>query len=259
VIYLIENPRTVQVIGCAYTYRVSRSVRDKLARGRRDHSSHQGASAFSYFKKAEQLEDVAFGDGDRLRGHLLLRRHPETGAAVDHWYEPELAFILGPRHEIAAYGLANDLTAATIEFEKAREGFDPTYFGKCWEGGCGMGRRFLRPHRIDNIDKIEIGLRIVRGNKVIYNRSYSTSQRLRDFADFPGMILARREELARQGVLPPSKQIIVDSDGFLPEGTRILAGTGLITPRSCYARVGDTVTIWSPQLGEFTNFVRSEH
>ena len=108
------EPKIVQVVGCAYTYRVSRVVRDKLAKGREDHSSHAGEKAFSYFKKIEKPEDIR-----REFGTLLLRRHV-SASVLDHWYEPELALLLGPKHAIVAYGLGNDLTATSLEFDKPR-------------------------------------------------------------------------------------------------------------------------------------------
>ncbi|MFH1785311.1 MAG: fumarylacetoacetate hydrolase family protein [Candidatus Micrarchaeota archaeon] len=245
--------RIIQVIGCAYTYRVSLAVRDSFAKDRADHSSHKGKDAFSYFKKVENPEDIIRGGGS-----LVLRKHPETGKQTDHWYEPELALLLGPKHTIVAYALANDLTAANIEFERSKTDYDPTYFGKCWPGSCSIGTRFYRASKVGNVNEIEIGLRIIRDGSTIYDNSYSTSQRLREFAEFPELIFARREELLQLGPLPQSKRITIGQDGFLPKGTIILAGTGLILPKRCYAQAGDKVTIYSTEFGELRNSVQLE-
>ena len=113
-----------QVIGCAYTYRMSQVVRNKFSEKRKDHSSHKKNQAFSYFKKVEKCSDI-------VKNHepLILRQHPFSKTHVAHWYEPELALLLGEKHEIIGYSLANDLTAATIEFEPSRLNYDPTYCG----------------------------------------------------------------------------------------------------------------------------------
>lgn len=242
--------KIAQVIGCAYTYRVSLAARRRFAAAREDHSSHH--KTFSYFKKIERPEDI-IENGDAL----VLRRHPETGKEVDHWYEPELAFLLGKKHTIVAYALANDLTAAALEFAQTRGDFDPTYYGKCWPGSCAIAPRFFSLSEIGNPNELEIGLRILRAGRVIYDHSYLTSQRLRDFSDFPALILERMKEFGNK--LPRSKQILVESTGFLPEWTVVLAGTGLITPKACYANNGDVVTVYSPELAKLTNPIRLVH
>ena len=54
------------------------------------------------------------------------------------------------------------------------------------------------------------------------------------------------------GNVPPSKRIEI-KNGFLTEGTVILAGTGLIVPQRCYSQRGDLVTIYSKPFGELQN------
>jgi 2-keto-4-pentenoate hydratase/2-oxohepta-3-ene-1,7-dioic acid hydratase in catechol pathway len=208
-----------------------------------------GKDAFSYFKKAERPEDIVKDGGD-----LVLRRHPKTQAEVNHWYEPELAMLLGDRHEIAAYCLANDLTASGIEFERSGKGYDPTYFGKCWQGSCSLGPRFFSPAETGEVENLDIGLAIVRVGRRIYERSYSTSARKREFRDLPDMILSYRRTFRDD--LPASKHIRVADDGFLPAGTVILSGTGIIVPERYYAKEGDVVTVFSRRLGNLRNGVR---
>jgi 2-dehydro-3-deoxy-D-arabinonate dehydratase len=242
------KPQIRQVIGVAHTYMVSRAVRKALSG--EGHSSHQ-TNPFSYFKKVEQPEDIV-STGESL----VLRKHPETDESVAHWYEPELAIILGPNHTIAGYALGNDLTAKGIEFEAHGEGYDPTYFGKCWKGSCALGAQFVTPDEIGDDRIIEIRLRIEQNGQTIYDHSYSTDSALWSFADIPQMIIVRRAELMKAGELPASKQILLDENGMLPEGTVILTGTGLITPEKYYAIAGDVVTVSSQKLGELRNTVR---
>lgn len=236
-----------QVIGCAYTYEVSRAVRDAFSKTREDHSSHQGKSAFSYFKKVENTKDIV-KNGE----YLLMRKNLGDDKEIIHWSEPEFAIVLGGKHEIIGFALANDFTAAGVEFKKSSKGFDPTYFGKCWKGSLSIGPKFLDESEITNLDNLEIGLRVERNNKTIYNQTYSTSYRKRDFSDFPSMILDYRKSLGKN--LPASKQIIVEK-GFLPFGTVILAGTGLIVPKTAYTKEGDNCIVYSNQFGELKNRV----
>jgi hypothetical protein len=237
-----------QVIGCAYTYNVSRAVRDAFSQDRVDHSSHKGKDAFSYFRKVDAVENIA-KDG----GELKLRSHPETGESVDHWYEPELAIFLGKNHQIVGYTLGNDLTAAKIEFEKSREDYDPTYFAKVWKGSCSLGE-FIPAEKVGEDDNIDIGIGIKRGGEV-YTATYSTSKRKKSFSDLPKMILEYRRELLQKygGRLPESKRIQLDGKGYLPAGTIIMTGTGIITPSKWYAQKGDEVIIKSPKLGMLKN------
>src|SRR5690242_17658638 len=102
----IESVR--QVIGVAYTYRPSLAVRHHLTQDITAHHSSKYTD-FSYFYK---------GDNRSIVGHqqeLYLRTDPVSGELAQHWPEPELAALLGERHEIQAYTLANDLTAITVE------------------------------------------------------------------------------------------------------------------------------------------------
>jgi len=236
----------VQVIGCAHNYRVSRAARQRLAKERADHSSH-GDNPFSFFKKVEKPEDIVNNNEN-----LVLRRNPETNEEIDHWYEPELAIVLGEKHRICAYTLANDLSATGIEF-KDREDYDPTYSGKCWRGSCSIGPGFVG-QEVGDMDNLEINLRIERNRSIIYSHGYNTGSRTWPFALLPKMIVDHYFQLRDKIELRQSKQIMLDG-GFLPGGTIILTGTGLIVPRRCYAMEGDIVTVHSPAIGELVNAV----
>lgn len=253
---IMNDPKIVQVVGCAYTYKVSQAVRARFSKNRADHSSHQGAGAFSYFKKIEKPEDIR-----RSGESLVLRVHPGTGQSVDHWYEPELAILLGPNHRIIGYALANDLTASGVEFEAAGPGYDPTYFAKCWPGSCGLGK-FVAADSISITDLL-ITLHINNPNRSPGRFGYSTSRRLREFHELPGMILEYRlkvlERCGIQGVpLPRSKDVLLDGNGNLPEGTVILTGTGMILPRDQYAISGDTAVIRAEGLPDLFNKTDSQ-
>lgn len=245
----MEFKNITQVIGCAYTYKVSQAVRDSLSKGRDDHSSHVGDQAFSYYKKIEKISYLA-----KNNEPLTLRRHPETDKSVNHWYEPELAVLLGENHKIIGCSLANDFTASGLEFEKDKEGYDSTYYGKCWEGSCGLLESFTNMENIPDINHLDIGLKIERNGEIIYNLTYNTSMRLREFSELPKMIVDYYRSFGVK--LRSSKQILIDENGCLPAGTVILVGTGLITPKRCWAEAGDIVTVYSPVLGKLRNSVK---
>jgi 2-keto-4-pentenoate hydratase/2-oxohepta-3-ene-1,7-dioic acid hydratase in catechol pathway len=237
-----ENIAT-QVIGCAYSYQVSLSVR--RAKTIDSHSSH--TREFSFFKKVENIADVV-----REEGTLRLRKHPVTNQSVNHWYEPELAVVLGEQHRIVGYLLANDFTAIDVESESIGKQ-DATYVGKVWAGSCSISSRIVTPAEID-ADNLKIGLRIER-NREAWERTYTTQQRKWPFEALAKKIVEYYEQLKQEGELRQSKQIIVEN-GFLPAGTIILTGTGLITPSYWYAQRGDIVSVYCKEIGELRNKVK---
>ncbi|MDP7179989.1 MAG: hypothetical protein QF824_01855 [Candidatus Woesearchaeota archaeon] len=246
-----------QVIGLAYGQgRGSRNLRrsrtEHLQSGR--HSSQTGDHSF--FVKVGPLESVV-RDGDPL----ILRTHPETGELVDHWYEPELVILLGENHEVIGYGLGNDFTAHGLELGEGRykkeDGtwHDGTDLGKRWQGSTSIGRILTLDNR-EYLNNLEIGIRIERDGEIIYDNSYSTVDRNVEFADIPGLIM-RIYNGKYKGDVPPSKEIQIEGD-FLPAGTVIMTGSGLMLPKRCYAQEGDIVTVYSPQIGELRNPVRTQ-
>ncbi|MBU1018761.1 MAG: fumarylacetoacetate hydrolase family protein [Patescibacteria group bacterium] len=218
----------MQVIGCAYTYNISQKVRSRLAR-RKNHSSLN--RDFSFFKKIERPSDIA-------RGGESLRLNPN---AKKHWYEPELAILLGENYQIIGFALANDLTAADIELGNS------TYDGKCWPGSLGLSDEFVDM----DVDDIDIGLKIEREGKIIYDHTYSTQRRRLEFPALPSKIIECHRKLVKAGMLDKSKDI----DTSLPAGTVILAGTGLITPPKYYAQTGDIVTVFAENMRALVNQV----
>ena len=241
-----------QVIGVGYTYRQSRPVRDRMGKSRSDHSSHH--TDFTYFKKVNGPEEIV-KDGERLH----LTRHPITGESVKHWSESEVAIILSEQHTIVGYCLANDFTAFEIELQNLGEDYDPTYYGKCWPGSCSLGPKIFSAEKIRDDNNLEIGLRIERDGIEICDLTYNTRSQLRPFVELPELVVWYYTDLiARFGsyeTLPQSKQIEI-TGGFLPSGTVILVGSGIIKLDSKYfAKSGDIVTIYCPLFGELRNRV----
>lgn len=238
----MENIIT-QIIGCAYTYQGSLGIRKILTTGVKNHSSQ--TKNFSYFYKGDI--NTVVGNGK----DLILRR--DKGVVnSDHWSEPELALFLGERHEILGYSLANDFTAIGIEIKGRTFDFDGTYFGKVWKGSCSIGPRIIPIRKID-VNDIDIGLRIEREGKVIYDHKYNTKTRKRSFEDLPKLIIDYAKTF--QEPIPLSKRIQI-KNGYLESGTVILAGTGIIVPKSFYSQEGDIVTVYCDQIGELKNRIK---
>ncbi|TMC02257.1 MAG: fumarylacetoacetate hydrolase family protein [Chloroflexi bacterium] len=233
-----------QVVGAAYTYQPSLAMRRRLtATIDRSHSSQ--TQDFSFFVKGGRENVVQSGQS------LALRRDAETGELVPHWPEPELAILLGERHEVRAYTLANDLTAFSIETRGRDRDFDGTYVGKCWPRSCALGPEFVPPERIADDGALEIGMTIERDGQTIYRYVYSTARRKRPFSEIPRLIVEYRRRFG--DAPPPSKRIRVEPDGHLPPGTVIMLGTGVIVPARAYSQRGDVVTIFSDGFGELRN------
>lgn len=234
-----------QVIGVAYTYQPSLAVRRHLTK---DTTAYHSAkdSKFSYFYKGDRNSIV--GDCEEL----YLRTDPRTGCVARHWPEAELAALLGDKHKIIAYTLANDLTAISIETSGRSPEFDGTYVGKVWNKSGSLGPRFVPSHLIDH-SKLTIGLRITRRGSALYNEEYSTSRSLRPFIEIPDLIV---DHYRRYGAnLPPSKRIVVGPEGFLPVGTVIMLGSGLIVSQKYYCEAGDDLSVYCKSIGELTNRV----
>lgn len=233
-----------QIIGAAYTYKPSLAMRKHLTKGINKHHSSQNED-FTFFYKGDNRTMVTDG------GELKLRKHPLTGDNVPHWPESELAMFLGEKHRILGFSLANDFTAYEIEVSGRDDEFDGTYYGKVWPGSVSVGPRFLAVDEVGTLDDLDIGLKIVRGGNVIYDHTYNTSRRRREFSEIPDLAIEYRARFGDRP--PPSKRLHLDDDGFLIPGTVIMLGTGLIVSKRAYSQAGDIVTVYAPKLGSITN------
>jgi fumarylacetoacetate (FAA) hydrolase family protein len=181
---------------------------------------------------------------------FVLQPHIGDGAGA---VSPELAVLLGERHRVLAVTLANDLTAVSIEMRGRTEESDGTFLGKAWRGSGSLGPRFLSPEEAGDLSDLRIGLGIVRGGRVVYDRSYSMSRSLYPLAVILDMIVACRRGYGDNP--PPSKRIAIDDEGFLRPGTVVMLGTGLITEGKYYCEPGDVLSVYSPRIGTLTNVV----
>lgn len=239
---MIKIQPTKQTIGCAYTYQTSYAMRKFLTKDIQAYHSSQERN-FSYFLKGFT------GDAVRSGEPLVLRRDPRTGAETPHWPEPELALVLGGKHEIAGYTLGNDLTAFLIETGGRTAEFDGTFYGKLWKGSVALGPKVVSAQDI-SVAALTIGLKIQRDGTELCNLTYSTKWRKREFHELPLRIVQLYKDLGDN--LPPSKRIMVEGD-YLPEGTVVLSGTGIVVSKQYYLQRGDIVTVYAEPFGELEN------
>ena len=238
-------PETAQVLGVAYGYQPSKSVRQHLTRDLVNHHSSQYAD-FSYFYKGTRASLSTNNEP------LTLHPAMASNEAIEHWPEPELAILLGDKHEIIGYTLANDLTAQQLEMMGRSDEFDGTYYGKVWQGGGSFAREFISSDDLADPYALEIRMRIFRDDGVICDRAYSTQKYRFIMKEVPARIL---ELHATFSDVPLSKKIDIGPDGYLPSGTLIMLGTGIIVKAAQYCRPGDRIEISSPGFSTLSNVI----
>lgn len=233
----------VQCIGVAYTFNSSLQSRSHRASAR---LSRDSSSPFSYFYK---------GDARSIRGHrdnLLLSCSEEQSHTIIHLPEAELAAVLGNRHRIHGYCLANDFTAVTYEKDSSRK-IDSTFAAKVWDGSGSLGPMMVTANNLPPYDTLTIKLQIQRGSSFLFEYEYSLASRVREFKSIPDAIVQYYESYTKS--IPLSKKIKLDSDGYLPKGTVIMLGTGIIVDSDVRCQVGDVVTIECGPIGTLENVV----
>jgi 2-dehydro-3-deoxy-D-arabinonate dehydratase len=142
--------------------------------------------------------------------------------------EPELALVLGPKHEIAGFTIGNDLSARDIEGE------NPLYLpqAKIYRGSCALGPTITLRGSISDPMNIEIRMRILRIGREVFRGSINTSKMKR-----------RLEELVEYLV----------RDNVIPAGTVLLTGTGIVPPDNFTLKDGDLVEIEADGIGVLKN------
>ena len=145
--------------------------------------------------------------------------------------EPELALVLGPRGDIVAYTIANDVSAWDIERD------NPLYLpqSKIFRGACALGPCLVTPDELPEPYTVDIHCRIVRESETIFQESSNTSRLKRTFEELLDYLLR---------------------DNPLPGASVLCTGTGIIVPQECALRDGDVVEIEIPQIGTLRNPVK---
>lgn len=137
-----------------------------------------------------------------------------------HWNvpEPELVLLLNGSMEIVGYTAGDDVSSRDIEGE------NPLYLpqAKIYDGSCAIGPGIVLPSAPEELEGLQIALRIRRGAAVAFEGETSTSRIRRPLEELAGYL---GRELS------------------LPNGAFLMTGTGIVPPDDFSLRPGDVVEI----------------
>lgn len=207
-----------EVWGCGCTYETSASFRDA------EHGTRDGMYAAVY---REPRPEIFFKGTARV----CVANGQPIGIRSDSKFtapEPELAVILGSKHKIVGYTIANDVSAWDIERE------NPLYLpqSKQYDACCALGPVMITADELTDPYNLEMRCMITRGGKETFRGSISTSK------------LHRKIETLIEYLSRSNK---------VPVGTVVLTGTGIIVTQEAALAPGDVVTISVPEIGQLVN------
>jgi 2-dehydro-3-deoxy-D-arabinonate dehydratase len=142
--------------------------------------------------------------------------------------EPELAVVVTASGQIAGYTLCNDMSSRSIEGE------NPLYLpqAKVYAGSCALGPGIVPAELIGDPGRLEISLRVRRGDAVVFSGRTDTGQLVRPL---PELVAWLYEELD------------------FPDGAVLSTGTGIVPGLDFTLAAGDEVTVAVDGIGELTN------
>lgn len=142
--------------------------------------------------------------------------------------EPELAVVANAAGEVVGYTIGNDLSSRSLEGE------NPLYLpqAKVWTRSCALGPGITPAWEVPDPYNLPIHMRILRGGRVVWEGSASTSELVR-----------RIEHLLAY---------LFREDTF-PEGVVLCTGTALVPESPFTLQAGDRVEIRIGPLGTLAN------
>jgi 2-dehydro-3-deoxy-D-arabinonate dehydratase len=161
------------------------------------------------------------GTGDALR----IRQDAKWNVP-----EPELALVLSPALKIVGFTIGNDMSSRDIE------GDNPLYLpqAKMYNQCCGLGPWITLADAMPPQNEINISLRILRGNKPVFEQATSAGEMARTFEDLV-------QWLGR--------------DNSFPAGAFLLTGTGIVPNSDFTLAPGDVVDITIAGIGTLSNTI----
>ncbi len=131
--------------------------------------------------------------------------------------EPELTLIINSRREIIGYTAGNDVSSRDIEGE------NPLYLpqAKVYNGSCALGPG-IRLAAADELSDAPIGLKLSRGDQVVFVGETRTSRMKRSFMELAAYLY---QELS------------------FPRGAFLMTGTGIVPEESFSLAPGDRVWV----------------
>jgi 2-dehydro-3-deoxy-D-arabinonate dehydratase len=211
-----------EVWAAGVTYERSRVAREQ--------ESEHAADMYARVYSATRPELFYKADARRTVGPSgAIRVRPDSSWSVP---EPELALVLSPSLNIAAYTIGNDVSARDIEGE------NPLYLpqAKVYDGACALGPWLVPSELVSDPYGLRITCDIKRGGRQIWQDSTSTAKLHR-----------KLDELVTY---------LGKSNSF-PFGAFLLTGTCLVPPDSLTLQGYDEVTIEIDALGTLINVVAS--
>ncbi len=159
-------------------------------------------------------------------GYICIRSDSSITAV-----EAELAYVLGKDGQIVGYTICNDVSAWDIERD------NPLYLpqSKIYLGCCALGPVLVTSSEIEDPYDLNISCRIFKGGKMAFEESVSSS------------LLDRKLEELTEYLL---------RDNYIPLGTAVSTGTGIMVPNNLALEEGDRVEIEIENIGVLSNPVR---
>ncbi len=142
--------------------------------------------------------------------------------------EPELALLIGPRGNLVAFTIGNDVSSRDIE------GQNPLYLpqAKVYSGSCALGPAFVLADSVPDVKLLTIQLEIRRESEVVFAGRTNIAQMKRTLGDLISYLFREQEF----------------SDGVI-----LLTGTGIVPPDEFTLLPGDIVEITVPEIGTLRN------
>ena len=182
----------------------------------------RGRTIYELVYDAERPEIFFKGTANRCVGHgepIAIRSDSEWTLP-----EPELGVVIDSRGHILAYTISDDVSARDLEAQ------NPLYLpqSKIYNGSCAIGPFLVTPDEVGDPYNLDITMRIIRGNEVIFEGRISTSKMRRRIED-------------------QIKYLIRNND--VPDGTLLSTGTAIVPGRDKGLKHGDVVEIAITKLG----------
>ena len=142
-----------------------------------------------------------------------------------------MVLCLSSRGEIVGYAGGNDVSSRSIEGE------NPLYLpqAKTYDGACALGRvRLVAPEDAAALRSLAIGLRITRGDKIVFAGETNTARMRRTPEDLAAWLFR---------------------ESSFPAGAFLFTGTGVVPDPPFTLLGGDVVAVTVEGAGVLTNRV----
>ena len=142
--------------------------------------------------------------------------------------EPELTLVLNSHLQLVGFTVGNDVSSRDIEGE------NPLYLpqAKIYDACCSLGPCITLPIAMPSEDDIDIEMRILRGEEVLYQGKTSAGQMARSFDNLISWL---------------------GRESSFPDGVFLLTGTGIVPDNEFTLQTRDIVEITISGIGTLIN------